>query len=56
MKSMLLCFALIGATIAIAAAQTLSGQPTNSEAAFVANIQSDLQARFPTVADAEKAG
>jgi hypothetical protein len=56
MKSILLCFALIGATVAIAAAQTLSGKPTNSEAAFVANIQSDLQARFPTVADAEKAG
>jgi hypothetical protein len=56
MKSTFLCLALIGATIAIAAAQTLSGQPTDSEAAFVTNVQSDLQARFPTAADAEKAG
>ena len=56
MKSVFLSFALIGATIAIAAAQIVSGQPTDSEAAFVKNIQSDLQSRFPTAADAEKVG
>ena len=56
MKSMFLYFALIGATVAAAVAQTLSGQPTDSEAAFVTNIQSDVRARFPTVADAKKAG
>ena len=56
MKSVFLSLALIGATIATAVAQALSGQPTDSEAAFVASIQSDFQARFPTAADAEKAG
>lgn len=56
MKSVFLSFALIGATIALAAAQTAPGEPADSEVAFVRTIQNDLQARFPTAADAEKAG
>ena len=56
MKSAFLSFTLIVATIAIAAAQVVSGQPTDSEAAFVKDVQSDLQSRFPTAADADKAG
>jgi len=35
---------------------TLSPQPQGSEVAFVQSIQKDLMARFPTAADAEKAG
>jgi hypothetical protein len=34
----------------------VSGTPTPSEAAFVTSIQADLGRRFPTAADAEKAG
>lgn len=34
----------------------LSGKPGPTEAAFVSSMQKDLQARFPTAADAEKAG
>jgi hypothetical protein len=35
---------------------TFHGKPNAAEAAFVASIQSDLMKRFPTAADAEKAG
>lgn len=35
---------------------TLSPVPQGSEVAFVQSIQKDLMARFPTAADAEKAG
>jgi len=56
MKSVFLGLALIGASVAIAAAQAVSGQPTDSETAFVKNIQGDLQTRFPAAADAEKMG
>jgi hypothetical protein len=35
---------------------TLSPQPQGTEVAFVQSIQKDLMARFPTAADAEKAG
>lgn len=34
----------------------LSGKPGPAETAFVSGIQKDLTARFPTAADAEKAG
>lgn len=56
MKLIFLCVAFVGSAIGIAVGQTLSGQPMASETAFVANIRSDLQARFQTVADAQKAG
>jgi hypothetical protein len=35
---------------------TLSPQPQGTEVAFVTSVQKDLGARFPTPADAEKAG
>jgi hypothetical protein len=35
---------------------TISGPPNAAEAAFVGSIQADLGKRFPTAADAEKAG
>lgn len=38
------------------AASTLSPKPQGAEVAFVAGIQQDLNARFPTIADAERAG
>jgi hypothetical protein len=38
------------------AAEQLSGQPQPAEQAFISGIQKDLTARFPTEADAEKAG
>jgi hypothetical protein len=41
---------------AAAAAEQLSPMPQPSETAFVTGIQKDLNARFPTEADAEKAG
>ena len=44
------------ATPAPAPAATLSPMPQGSEVAFVAGIQKDLNARFPTPADAEKGG
>jgi len=51
---------LICALVLIAAAPapkaTLSPQPQGTEVAFVQMIQKDLTARFPTPADAEKAG
>src|SRR5690242_12447843 len=39
-----------------AAQPKLSPKPVGAEIAFVSGIQKDLQARFPTPADAEKAG
>jgi hypothetical protein len=55
-------YALLAAVVLSAAAAsadqnpTKTGQPSSSEAAFVAAIQRDLMARFPTAADAERAG
>ncbi len=52
-------FAAIALTAAAASADqnpTKTGMPSQSEAAFVAAIQRDLMARFPTAADAERAG
>jgi len=37
-------------------APTMKGPPNTSEAAFVRSIQADLGKRFPTAADAERAG
>lgn len=47
---------LLGASNAGPAAQKLSPKPQGAEVAFVSGIQKDLTARFPTSADAEKAG
>ncbi|MGP6192447.1 MAG: hypothetical protein ACLPSH_20835 [Vulcanimicrobiaceae bacterium] len=52
---------MTGAALALlpvvaAADTTMSGQPTAAEAPFVRTISADLNARFPTVAAAEKAG
>jgi hypothetical protein len=41
---------------AMAATPALSPQPQGTEVAFIAQIQADLIARFPTAADAVKAG
>lgn len=56
-------FALLAAVVLSSAVASADQNPTNkagalsaSEKAFVAAIQSDLMARFPTPADAEKAG
>jgi hypothetical protein len=47
----------LAATFAVSRADaTLSPKPQGAEAAFVTSIQKDLMARFPTAADAEKAG
>jgi hypothetical protein len=56
-----LIFALVAAafTAGIASADqgpTVSGLPNSAEALFVKSIQDDLNARFPSAADAEKAG
>jgi len=51
--------ALGASSFAVAApvkAPPLSGKPGPTETAFVTGIQKDLTARFPTAADAEKAG
>ncbi len=59
-SSLLLCFALAAfAAIAPANADegpTYTGPMSASEKAFVQSIQSDLMKRFPTAADAMKAG
>lgn len=49
---------LLATTLAAVADEspTYSGPLTPSEKAFVASIQADLMKRFPTAADAEKAG
>jgi hypothetical protein len=56
-------YALLAAVVLSSAMASADENPTNktgalspSEKAFVAAIQSDLTARFPTAADAEKAG
>src|ERR1700722_3299096 len=56
-----LIFALVAAAFTTGAASadqnpTVSGLPNTAEALFVKSIQDDLNARFPTAADAEKAG
>lgn len=51
--------AAVALTAAVASADqnpTKTGKPSPSESAFVASMQSDLMARFPTAADAERAG
>jgi len=53
----LVCFSGSAAIAAAPAPKaTLSPQPQGTEVAFVQSIQKDLTARFPTAADAEKAG
>ncbi len=53
----LVCFSGSAAIAAAPAPKaTLSPQPQGTEVAFVQSIQKDLAARFPTAADAEKAG
>lgn len=48
---------VLAATFAVSRAdETLSPKPQGAEVAFVTSIQKDLTARFPTAADAEKAG
>lgn len=51
---------LAGALLAVPAAgradSALSGQPTAAEQPFVTKATADLKTRFPTAADAEKAG
>ena len=57
--SMLAILFALAAPITAAAEQdnpTYTGAESTSEKAFVAAIQADLMKRFPTVADAEKAG
>ena len=46
----------LSATALLAAAPRLSGKPVGAEIQFVRSIQADLMKRFPTSADAEKAG
>ena len=47
----------LAATFAVSRADaTISPKPQGAETAFVTSIQKDLMARFPTAADAEKAG
>jgi hypothetical protein len=48
--------ALMVTTSLVAADTKLSPQPQGSEVQFITQIQRDLNARFPTAADAEKAG
>ena len=56
-KRILFAFlAAAGAASLIAATPKLSGKPVGSELQFVRSIQADLVRRFPTAADAEKAG
>ncbi|HTU71145.1 MAG TPA: hypothetical protein VMF11_12610 [Candidatus Baltobacteraceae bacterium] len=51
----LAALAALATGVALGAA-ALSPKPHGAEIAFVASIQKDLNARFPTIADAEKAG
>src|SRR5580700_10296564 len=51
-----LCAGFAFAAATPAPAPTLDPQPNASEATFVTGIQKDLMARFPTAADAIKAG
>jgi hypothetical protein len=52
----IVALATVLATGSVLAADKLSPQPQGAEAAFVSQIQADLTARFPTPADAQKAG
>lgn len=57
MALLALCASPVMATAAApATAKPLPDTPQGSEVAFVQSIQKDLMARFPTAADAEKAG
>jgi hypothetical protein len=47
---------LLALSTALVFAAALSPKPQGAEAAFVSGIQKDLNARFPTEADAERAG
>ncbi len=53
---MLACTAVTASAATPAPKATLSPFPSASEAAFVQSIQKDLNARFPTAQDAERAG
>jgi hypothetical protein len=56
-QRILLAFVAVAATASLlAAAPKLSGKPVGAEVQFVRSIQADLMHRFPTAADAEKAG
>jgi hypothetical protein len=58
-RFLIFAFAAAALTAGVASAQhdpTVSGLPNTAEALFVKSIQADLNARFPTPADAEKAG
>ncbi len=56
-KRFILTFAIAaGAVSMLAAAPKLSGKPVGAEVQFIRSIQADLMRRFPTAADAEKAG
>lgn len=46
----------VAATAVTSAEQKLSPKPQGTEIAFVTSMQKDLATRFPTTADAEKAG
>lgn len=61
MKRRTACFALLGAALATLplagrAGADLSGTPTAAEEPFVTKATTELQARFPTAADAVKGG
>jgi len=57
LKRIVVCFtAALAAASLLGAAPRISGKPVGSEARFVRSIQADLIHRFPTAADAEKAG
>jgi len=52
----LIALATIVATGSVCAADKLPPKPHGAEIAFVSQIQTDLMARFPTAADAQRAG
>ncbi len=59
LKRVLTCAVIVLGTLAVASADqdpTYHGPLSPSEKAFVQSIQADLGKRFPTAADAEKAG
>jgi len=55
-RFLFLLIAALSAGTLLAAAPKLSGKPVGAEVQFVRSIQADLMRRFPTAADAEKAG
>jgi hypothetical protein len=56
LASLSILVALLCAALPAAAADKLSGQPTASEAPFVAGVMADLSARFPTPDSARRNG